>query len=49
MEDKIPLNSDHSMMVKFSNRSDEGYASAMHKLQQFEKQASKVVRARFCK
>ncbi|KAL7916980.1 hypothetical protein ACQKWADRAFT_317663 [Trichoderma austrokoningii] len=24
MEDKIPLNSDHSMMVKFSNRSDEG-------------------------
>ncbi|GFP58624.1 kinesin light chain [Trichoderma asperellum] len=47
MEDKIPLNSDHSMMVKFSNRSDEGYASAMHKLQQFEKEASKVVKARF--
>lgn len=49
MEDKIPLNSDHSMMVKFSNRSDVGYASAMHKLQQFEKEASKVVKARFCK
>ncbi|KAK0761676.1 hypothetical protein N5P37_005658, partial [Trichoderma harzianum] len=46
-EDKLPLNSDHSMMVKFSNRSDEGYASAMHKLQQFEKEASKVVKARF--
>ncbi|KAL7931190.1 hypothetical protein V8C35DRAFT_323889 [Trichoderma chlorosporum] len=47
MEEKIPLHSDHSMMVKFDNRSDEGYASAMYKLQQFEKEASEVVKARF--
>ncbi|KAM0252581.1 hypothetical protein ACHAQJ_007618, partial [Trichoderma viride] len=47
MEDKIPLNSDHSMMVKFGNRSDEGYTSALHKLQQFEQEAYNVVKARF--
>ncbi|EHK42483.1 hypothetical protein TRIATDRAFT_293811 [Trichoderma atroviride IMI 206040] len=47
MEDKIPLNADHSMMVKFSNRSEEGYTSALRKLRQFEEEASKVVKARF--
>lgn len=49
MEDKIPLDSDHSMMVKFGNRNDIGYTSALHKLQQFEQEASNVVKARFCK
>ncbi|KAK0761662.1 hypothetical protein N5P37_005644, partial [Trichoderma harzianum] len=47
MEDKIPLDSDHSMMVKFDNRNDIGYTSALHKLQQFEQEASNVVKARF--
>ncbi|KAL6900028.1 hypothetical protein GGI43DRAFT_406131 [Trichoderma evansii] len=47
MEDKIPLDSDHSMMVKFGNRNDIGYTSALHKLQQFEQDASNVVKARF--
>ncbi|QYS99511.1 hypothetical protein H0G86_006637 [Trichoderma simmonsii] len=47
MEDKIPLDSDHSMMVKFGNRNDTGYTSALDKLQQFEQEASNVVKARF--
>ncbi|PNP50290.1 hypothetical protein THARTR1_08998 [Trichoderma harzianum] len=47
MEEKIPLNSDHSMMVKFGNRNDIGYTSALDKLQQFEQEASNVVKARF--
>ncbi|KAL5085051.1 hypothetical protein Trisim1_010951 [Trichoderma cf. simile WF8] len=47
MEDKIPLDSDHSMMVKFGNRNDTGYTSALDKLQQFEQEASSVVKARF--
>ncbi|PTB40427.1 hypothetical protein M441DRAFT_431873 [Trichoderma asperellum CBS 433.97] len=49
MEDKIPLDSDHSMVVKFSNRNDIGYTSALDKLRQFEQEASNVVKARFCK
>lgn len=49
MEDKIPLDSDHSMMVKFGNRNETGYTSALDKLQQFEQEASNVVKARFCK
>ncbi|KAH0527489.1 hypothetical protein TsFJ059_002489 [Trichoderma semiorbis] len=47
MEDKIPLDSDHSMMVKFGNRNDTGYTSVLDKLQQFEQEASNVVKARF--
>ncbi|PTB40369.1 hypothetical protein M441DRAFT_459641 [Trichoderma asperellum CBS 433.97] len=47
MEDKIPLDSDHSMMVKFDNRNNIGYTSALHKLQEFEQEASKVVKTRF--
>ncbi|KAL7912616.1 hypothetical protein GGI35DRAFT_440713 [Trichoderma velutinum] len=47
MEDKIPLHSDHSMMVKFGNRNDIGYTSALHKLQEFEQEASNVVKTRF--
>ncbi|KAK4060877.1 hypothetical protein Trihar35433_9802 [Trichoderma harzianum] len=47
MEDKIPLDSDHSMMVKFGNRNDTAYTSALDKLQQFEQEASNVVKARF--
>ncbi|OBT82207.1 hypothetical protein VE02_08678 [Pseudogymnoascus sp. 03VT05] len=47
MEDKIPLDADHSIMVKFNNTSDRGYSSARDKLRQFEKDATSVVAARF--
>ena len=47
MEEKIPLHSDHSLMVKFDSRNDPGYTSAREKLKQFEKDASGVVAARF--
>ena len=48
IEDKIPLNADHSMIVKFDNRSNIGYTSARDKLKQFEQDAPGVVAARFC-
>ena len=47
MEEKIPLNADHSMIVKFNDNEDKGYTSARDKLRQFEQDASRVVRARF--
>jgi hypothetical protein len=48
MEDKIPLDADHSMIVKFDNRNNQGYTSALDKLRQFEQDAPGVVAARFC-
>lgn len=48
MEDKIPLDADHSTIVKFDNRNNHGYTSARDKLKQFEQDAPKVVAARFC-
>lgn len=48
MEDKIPLDADHSMIVKFDNTSDRGYRSALDKLRLFEQDAPSVVAARFC-
>ncbi|KFY68927.1 hypothetical protein V496_00678 [Pseudogymnoascus sp. VKM F-4515 (FW-2607)] len=47
MEDKIPLDADHSMIVKFDNKNNAGYTSARDKLRQFEKDAPSVVTARF--
>ncbi|RSL80949.1 hypothetical protein CEP52_017301, partial [Fusarium oligoseptatum] len=47
MEEKIPLASDHSMIVKFDTKSSPGYTSARDKLQRFEKDAPSVVAARF--
>jgi hypothetical protein len=47
MEEKIPLNADHSMIVKFDARNQRGYTSARDKLRQFEQDASRVVTARF--
>lgn len=49
METKIPLNLDHSQMVKFDTRNVEGYKSALHYLAEFEKSAPRVISARFCK
>jgi hypothetical protein len=49
METKIPLDSDHSQMVKFDSKHTEGYKSALHYISEFEKNAPAVVAARFCK
>jgi hypothetical protein len=48
MEDKIPLDGDHSMIVKFDTKSQRGYTSARDKLRQFEQDAPRVVADRFC-
>ncbi|OBT59947.1 hypothetical protein VE03_10332 [Pseudogymnoascus sp. 23342-1-I1] len=47
MEDKIPLDADHSMMVKFDDEKNRGYTWARVKLRQFEQDAPRVVAARF--
>jgi protein SERAC1 len=47
MEAKIPLAYDHSMIVKFDSTNHPGYTSARDRLRQFEKDAPKVVAARF--
>ncbi|KAF5676145.1 hypothetical protein FHETE_2272 [Fusarium heterosporum] len=47
MEEKIPLGSDHSMIIKFDDKNNQGYTSARAKLERFEKDAPKVVSARF--
>ncbi|KAI7759632.1 hypothetical protein LZL87_014155 [Fusarium oxysporum] len=47
MEEKIPIDSDHSMIVKFDNKNNRGYTSARDKLRQFEQDAPGVVAARF--
>lgn len=49
MEEKIPLDSDHSMIVKFDNKNQRGYTSARDKLRQFEQDATIVVAARLSK
>ena len=47
MEEKIPLDADHSMMVKFDNKNARGYSSARDKLQLFAQNAPGVVADRF--
>jgi hypothetical protein len=47
MKDKVPLHADHLMVVKFNTRNAAGYRTALDKLRQFEKDAPKVVAARF--
>ena len=47
MEDKIPLDADHSMIVKFDSRNSQGYSSARDRLLQFDRDAPSVVVARF--
>ena len=48
IEEKIPVEADHSTIVKFDARSNQCYTSVRDKLRQFEKDAPKVVAARFC-
>ncbi|KAG4279117.1 hypothetical protein FPRO04_13726 [Fusarium proliferatum] len=47
VEEKIPLESDHSMIVKFDDQNNQGYISARDKLIQFEQDAPSVVAPRF--
>ncbi|KFY65702.1 hypothetical protein V496_02398 [Pseudogymnoascus sp. VKM F-4515 (FW-2607)] len=39
MEDKIPLDANHSMIVKFNSKNNRGCTSARDKLRQFEQDA----------
>ncbi|KUM57416.1 hypothetical protein ACN42_g9770 [Penicillium freii] len=47
IEDKVPLRTDHSKVVKFDSRTAAGYRTALDKLRQFSKEAPSVVAARF--
>jgi hypothetical protein len=47
LEEKIPLPANHSMIVKFDSRDDQGYTSAREKLRKFEQDAPGVVATRF--
>ncbi|KAF2655155.1 hypothetical protein K491DRAFT_693174 [Lophiostoma macrostomum CBS 122681] len=47
VEEKIPLETDHSMIVKFDARNTRGYTSARDKLRQYEQDAPHVVADRF--
>ena len=47
VEDKIPLDADHTMIVKFDHKNNRGYASALDKLRHFEQDAPSIVAARF--
>ncbi|KAL4744587.1 hypothetical protein BDW72DRAFT_81032 [Aspergillus terricola var. indicus] len=47
VEDKVPLHADHSMTVKYNTRNEAGYQTAVDILQQFAKDAPRVVAARF--
>lgn len=49
LEEKIPVDADHSMIVKFDNNNSKTYISARDKLRQFEKDAPRVIAARFGK
>ncbi len=46
-ETKIPLDADHSHIVKFDTRHAFGYRSVLAKLDEFERAAPDAVRARF--
>jgi hypothetical protein len=48
MEVKVPINVDHSQIVKFDNRNPANYQIALGYLKQFEKDAGKKISERFC-
>jgi len=47
IEVKIPVNADHSQIVKFDSRNSEAYKTAVGYLKQFEQDAGEVISARF--
>jgi hypothetical protein len=48
MEVKVPVNADHSQIVKFDNKTDDTYQMALRYLTVFEKDAGKTISGRFC-
>jgi hypothetical protein len=48
VEVKIPVNADHSQIVKFDSRNAEAYKTAAGYLKQFEQDARRIVSDRFC-
>lgn len=48
MKEKILLNFDHSMIVKFDNKNNWKYINARDKFKQFKQNASSVIAIRFC-
>jgi hypothetical protein len=48
VEVKIPVNADHSQIVKFDSRNAEAYKTATGYLKQFEQDARRTVSDRFC-
>lgn len=48
IEVKIPVNADHSQIVKFDNKNANVYQTALGYLKQFEKDAGKIILDRFC-
>jgi protein SERAC1 len=48
MEVKIPVNSDHSQIVKFDNNNDDTYQMALRYLKLFEEDAGRIIPGRFC-
>jgi hypothetical protein len=48
IETLVKLDADHSMVVKFDNKTEYGYKTALNYLRAFEKEAPEVVQARFC-
>jgi len=49
METKLKLPGDHSGIVKFPNREDLGYRTAVKFLKEFDLDAEEVVATRFCR
>jgi hypothetical protein len=47
-EVKIPVDTDHSRIVKFDSRNVEAYKTAVRYLKQFEQDTGRVVSDRFC-
>lgn len=46
---EISIDADHSTMVKFDTRSDQGYLNVRRHIQQLAKDAPEVIRDRFAK
>jgi hypothetical protein len=48
LEAKIPVDADHSHIVKFDSKNNQSYSSTVRILREFERDAIKVVSERFC-
>ena len=48
VETKIPVNADHSHIVKFVDRNDKTYKTVIRYLKEFDGEAGEIVSKRFC-